>query len=185
MGENLIDHEQGQRIDEALAESATGWLEIADRWTGFHTAQPPTPSKIVASHALGQALIAVTRDGREWAAPAVLATRVDLAAALAAVRRAMDVARDVVERQSGLPERLAESGHLYAPVAMLAPSVERLHARLRGGLVPAGDDDIPKLVSAMNGRSDSTHLTGRLLDRALPTRSPSPTCGGPPCARPD
>jgi hypothetical protein len=55
VGEKLIDHEQGERIDTALAESAAGWLEIAERWTGFHTAQPPTPSKIAASHALGQA----------------------------------------------------------------------------------------------------------------------------------
>ena len=103
VGEKFIDDEQGQRIDKALAESAAGWLEIAERWTGFHTVQPPTPSKIAVSHALGQALIAVTRDGREWADPAVIAARVDLTVALAAVRRAMDVARDVVERQSSLP----------------------------------------------------------------------------------
>jgi hypothetical protein len=124
--EGLIIPDHGRRLDPTLAESAAGWLEIARRWTGFHTAQPPTPSKIAVSHALGQALIAVTRDGREWAGPAVIAERVDLAAVLAAVRRAADVARDVVERQNALSEGLAASGQLFVPAAALAPSISRL-----------------------------------------------------------
>jgi len=161
--EGLIIPDHGRRLDPTLAESAAGWLEIARRWTGFHTAQPPTPSKIAVSHALGQALIAVTRDGREWAGPAVIAERVDLAAVLAAVRRAADVARDVVERQNALSEGLAASGQLFVPAAALAPSISRLRARLRGGLVPAGNDDLRKLVSGMRGRHDSTRLAAQLL----------------------
>ena len=172
VGENLIDHEQGQRIDKALAESAAGWLEIAERWTGFHTAQPPTSSKIAVSHALGQALIAVTRDGREWAEPAIIAERVDLAAVLAAVRRAADVARDVAERQNALPESLVASGRLFVPAAALAPSIGSLHARLRGGLVPAGDDEIPKLVSGMRGHHEPTRLAARLLDATAREQPP-------------
>jgi hypothetical protein len=173
VGEKLIDDLHGQRIDRALAESAAGWLEIAERWTGFHTVQPPTPSKIAVSHALGQALIAVTRDGREWADPAVLATRVDLAVALAAVRRSMDVARDVVERQSGLPERLAESGQLYAPLAMLAPSVERLHARLRGRLEPTGVGDAADLVGSLSRQPGPASVAARLLDATARVKPPS------------
>jgi hypothetical protein len=173
VGEKLIDDGQGQCIDKALAESAVGWLEIAERWLRFHTAQPPTPSKIAVSHALGQALIAVTRDGREWADPAVLAARVDLTAALAAVRRAMDVARDVVERQSGLPERLAESGHLYAPTAMLAPSVEQLRARLRAGLAPTGVGDAADLVGSVSRQPGTTFVAARLLDATACAKTPS------------
>jgi hypothetical protein len=173
VGEKLIDDGQGQRIDRALAESAAGWLEIAERWTGFHTVQPPMPSKIAVSHALGQALIAVTRDGRGWADPAVLAARVDLTVALAAVRRSMDVARDVVERQSGLPERLAESGQLYAPLAMLAPSVERLHARLRGRLEPTGVGDAADLVGSLSRQPGPASVAARLLDATARVKPPS------------
>src|SRR5665647_662155 len=173
VGEKLIDDGQGQCIDKALAESAAGWLEIAERWTGFHTVQPPTPSKIAVSHALGQALIAVTRDGREWADPAVLATRVDLAVALAAMRRAMDVARDVVERQSGLPERLAASGQLFAPATMLAPSVEQLHARLRPGLTPAAVGDATDLVGSVSRQPGPASVAARLLDATACAKPPS------------
>lgn len=135
--------------------------------------QPPTPSKIAVSHALGQALIAVTRDGREWADPAVIASRVDLTAALAAVRHAMDVARDVVEQQRGLPERLAESGHLFAPAAMLAPSIELLHARLRGRLAPTGVGDAADLVGSLSRQPGTTFVAARLLDATACARSPS------------
>jgi len=173
VGEKVIDDEQGQGIDKALTDSAAGWLEIAERWTGFHTAQPPTPSKIAVSHALGQALIAVTRDGREWADPAVIASRVDLMAALVAVRRAMDVARDVVEQQRGLPERLAESGHLYAPVAMLAPSVEQLHARLRPGLAPADVGDATDLAGSVSRQPGPAFVVARLLDVTARVKPPS------------
>ena len=171
VGEKLVEPEHGERIDNALAESAAGWLEIAERWTGFHTAAPPTPSKIAASHALGQALIAVTRDGREWAEPADIAARVNLAATLAALRRAADVARDVAERQEGLPESLAACGHMFASAAMLAPSVKRLHSRLRGGLVPAGEGEIAKLASSVRRRSDSTHAAARLQNRLFSSKA--------------
>jgi len=163
----LIGPEHGQRIDTALTESAAGWVEIAERWTGLHTAAPPTPSKIAVSHALGQALIAVTRDGREWAESSVVAGRTDLVTTLAAVRRAMDVARDVAERQSGLPERLAASGQLFAPGALLAPSVELLHARLCGDQVPAGVAGIQDLAGRVRRQPDPTRVASRLLDASV------------------
>lgn len=173
VGTKLIDPEHGQHIDKALAESAAGWLEIAERWTGLHTAAPPTPSKIAVSHALGQALIAVTRDGRDWANPRAVAERNDLSTTLAAVRRAMDVARDVAESQSGLPERLAESGHLFAPVAMLAPSVEQLHARLRPGLAPADVGDATDLAGSVSRQPGPAFVVARLLDVTACAKPPS------------
>ena len=182
VGEKLIDHVQGQCIDKALAASAAGWLEIAERWTGFHTVQAPTPSKIAVSHALGQALMAVTRDGRKWADPAVLAARVDLTTVLAAVRRAMDVARDVAERQGGLPGRLAASGQLFAPATMLAPSVELLHARFRGRLAPTGVGDAADLVGSLSRQPGTTFVAARLLD-ATACAKPPPLAGHAPAAR--
>lgn len=173
VGTKLIGPEHGEHIDKALAESAAGWLEIAERWTGFHTATPPTLSKIALSHALGQALIAVTRDGREWAKPRVVAERTDLVTTLAAVRRAMDVARDVAERQSGLPERLAASSQLFAPVTLLAPSVELLHARLCGDLVPAGVAEILDLARRVSRQPDPTRVASRLLDASVRVTLPS------------
>lgn len=172
VGERLISHAQGKCIDKALAESAAGWLEIAERWTGFHTAQPPIPSKIAASHALGQALIAVTRDGRDWADPAVIVERVDLAATLSAVRRAGDVAHDMAENLSGLPHRLAASGQLFAPATLLRPSAERLNESLRGGLVPVDDDDITELASRVRSQPNSTRGAAMLLSATVRKKRP-------------
>jgi hypothetical protein len=169
----LASPRRRMRIEKALAESAAGGLEIAERWTGFRSAQPPTPSKIAASHALGQALIAITRDGHERADLAVVAQRTDLVTALAAVRRAMDVARDVAERQRGLPERLAASGQLFAPGAMLAPSVGRLHARLCGGLVPADVAGIIDLAGSVRRQPGPMRVASRLLDAPAAVKPPS------------
>ncbi len=66
---NVVDPARGRAVDAALMGLAAGWLDVAQAWTGLHTAQPPTPARIAASHALGQALMAVTRHGRDWAAP--------------------------------------------------------------------------------------------------------------------
>jgi hypothetical protein len=179
VGTKLIGPEHGQLIDKALAQSAAGWLEIAERWTGLHTATPPTPSKIAVSHALGQALIAVTRDGREWAEPSVVADRTDLSTTLAAVRRAMDVARDVAERQSGLPDRLAANGQLFAPGALLAPSIELLHARMCGELVPAGAAGILDLAGSARRQPLPTRVASRLLDASVGGPLPSPASRTP------
>lgn len=115
--------------------------------------QPPSPSKIAASHALGQALIALTRNGAEWAPPGAIAERVDLAATLRALRGAADISRDVAERQNALSERLAASGQLFAPAGTLSPSVTRLHARLHRDLVPAGSADIKDLAGSVRNSS--------------------------------
>jgi len=153
----------GHRIDQALAATAVGWLELAQRWTGLHTAQPPTPSKIAASHALGTALMAVTRQGRDWADPAVVAQRVELPRALAAVRRATDVADDVADRQLGLPERLANSSLIFARAALLTPSLERLHARLNGGLAPVQGRDVTNLTNSMRAQIPPSRAAVRAL----------------------
>lgn len=173
MGEKLIEREQGERLDQALAESASGWLGVAERWTFVHTAQPPSPSKIAASHALGQALIAVTRNGHEWAAPGAIAERVDLVATMRALRRAADISRDVAERQNALPERLAASGQLFAAAGMVSPSVTRLHARLHGGLVQVGEADIKDLAGSGREQLASARLTTRLLDPSARRRTPA------------
>jgi hypothetical protein len=173
VGEKLIEPEQGERLDQALAESGAGWLGIAERWTSVHTAQPPSPSKIAASHALGQALIAVTRNGHEWAAPGAIAERVDLVATMRALRRAADISRDVTERQTALPESLAASGQLFAPAGKLTPSVTRLHARLHGDLVQASAADIKDLAGSVREQLTSARITTRLLDPSAHRRTPS------------
>ena len=178
-GEKFIDDVQGQRIDKALTEAAAGWLEIAERWTGFHTAQPPTPSKIAASYALGQALIAITRDGGDWAEPAVVAERTDLVTALAAIRRSMDVARNVAESQNGLPERLAASCRLFAPATLLAPSVVRLHARLQRVLTQADAGDITDFARSLRRQPGPTSVAARLLDATARVKPQSPAVRAP------
>jgi len=148
--QNVVDPARGPAVDATLSRLAAGWLDVAQAWTGLHTAQPPTPAKIAASHALGRALMAVTRDGRDWAAPALVGERIDLARALGAVRRALDVGREVAEAEPQLTTRLADSGLLYAPAALTAPSLERLQARIRGDLVTVRGPDIDRLMRPMS-----------------------------------
>ena len=85
----------------------------------------------------------------------------------------MDVARDVAERQSGLPERLAASSQLFAPVTLLAPSVELLHARLCGDLVPAGVAEILDLARRVSRQPEPTRVASRLLDASVRVTLPS------------
>ncbi len=170
MSQNVVDPARGRAVEASLGRLAAGWLDVAQAWTGLHTAQPPTPVKIAASHALGQALMAVTRDGRDWAAPAVVAERIDVARALSALRRALDVGRDVAEAQPQLTTRLVDSGLLYAPAALTAPSLERLRARIRGDLVTVGRPDIDRLARAANSQRTQARRDIDVLPFAVPGR---------------
>ncbi len=188
VSQNVVDPARGRAVDASLGRLGAGWLDVAQAWTGLHTAQPPTPAKIAASHALGQALMAVTRDGRDWASPAVVTERIDVARALGAVRRALDVGREVAEEQPQLTTRLADSGLLYAPAALTAPSLERLHARVRGELVTAGRSDIEPLMRAVSIQQrqvrGATDLAGRpflVREARRPAAGLSTT---QPCSRP-
>ncbi len=176
----LIDPDRAAAADHALADAAVGWLDIARTWTGLHTAQPPTPAKIATSHSLGHALTAVTRDGYDWAQPALVDARVDVARALAALRRSQDVGHDVAEALAGLPGRLAESGMLFAPARMLAPTLERLRARLRGDLVPAARHDVAQTTTETTAQRERVHeITTALTQRDAPNRAPGPIRGQP------
>ncbi len=179
VSQNVVDPARGRAVDASLGRLAAGWLDVAQAWTGLHTAQPPTPTKIAASHALGQALMAVDRDGRDWAAPAVVAERIDVARALSALRRALDVGRDVAEAQPQLTTRLVDSGLLYAPAALTASSLERLRARIRGDLVTVGRPDIAELMRTTSSQREQVRgaadAVTRRFSRREVVRLPAPT----------
>ncbi len=176
----VSDPDRAAAADHALADAAAGWLDIARTWNGLHTAQPPTPAKIAASHALGHALAAVTRDGTDWAQPAEVAERVDLARALAAVRRSQDVGHDVADTLASLPGRLAESGMLFAPARLLTPTLERLRARLRGDLIPAARQDVAPTTTAAIAQRERVHeITNALTQRDTRHRNPQGAPGPP------
>jgi len=167
VAQNLVDPDRGRAVEQALARVAAGWLDVAHAWNGFHTAQPPTPSKIAASHSLGQALMATTRHGRDWAQPNMVAERIDVGRALAALRRAQDVGADVAEAQPQIATRLADSGLLYAPAASTAPSLERLRARIRGELVTVDRTDIAVLSRTMTSQLSPPRTAGERVSRRL------------------
>ena len=104
--------------------------------------------------------MAVTRDGRDWADPDVVGKRIDVGRALAALRRAQDVGRDVAEAQPQIATRLADSGLLFAPAALTTPSLERLRARLRGDLVTVGRTDIAALSRTLSSRLSPPRTVG-------------------------
>jgi hypothetical protein len=62
---------------------------------------------------------------------------------------------------------------------MLAPSIGRLHARLCGGLVRAGEGEIQKLAISVRGQSDSTRLVGLLLATVRTERASLAMTGTP------
>lgn len=66
--------------------ATSGWLAVAAAWKPAAFPVPATPEKFAPSHALGGALIAVTRQGKQWATPEVVAVRI-VARAMAVVRR--------------------------------------------------------------------------------------------------
>jgi len=175
VSQNVVDPARGRAVDASLVRLAAGWIDVAQAWTRLHTAQPPTPTKIAASHALGQALMAVTRDGRDWAAPAVVAERIDVTRALGAFRRALDVGSDVAEAQPQLTTRLADSGLLYAPAALTAPSLERLQARIRGNLVTVGRPDIAELMRTTSSQREQVRGAADAVTRREVVRLPAPT----------
>ncbi len=185
--QKVVDPARGRAVDASLGRLAAGWLDVAQAWTGLHTAQPPTPAKIAASHALGQALMAVSRDGRDWATPAVVGERVDVARALSALRRALDVGRDVAEAQPQLTTRLVDSGLLYAPAALTAPSLERLRARIRGDLVTVGRPDIHRLAQAVNSQQRQARAAADVVGRPFVVREARRPAAGlsttQPCAK--
>ncbi len=176
VSQNVVDPAHGRAVDATLVRLAAGWLDVAQAWTGLHTAQPPTPAKIAASHALGQALMAVTRDSQDWATPGLVAERVEVARAMSAVRRALDVGRDVAEAQPHVTTRLADSGLLYVAAALAAPSLEHLRARIRGDLVIVGRSDVEPLMRAVNIQQrqvrGATDLVGRRSMRREATAGP-------------
>ncbi len=118
--------------------------------------------------------MAATRHGRDWAQPNMVAERIEVSRALAALRRAQDVGADVAETQPQIATRLADSGLLYAPAASTAPSLERLRARIRGELVTVGRTDIAALSRAMNSQlSPSPPVADRLPRRFQAERTPT------------
>jgi len=173
--QDLVDPGRGPALDRALAGLAAGWLDVAQAWTGLHTTQPATPTKIAASHGLGQALMAATRDGRDWADPTVVARRIDVTRTLGALRRAHDAGRVVAEAQPQIATRLAASELLFAPARSTSPSLERLHGRLRAGLVAVDRADIGELSGAMT----SQLRRARRADEATTPRRLSAPTGGP------
>ena len=109
--------------------------------------------------------MATTRHGQDWAQPDVVAERIDVGRALAALRRAQDVGADVAEAQPQIATRLADSGLLYAPAASTAPSLERLRARIRGELVIVGRTDIAALSRTMSSQASPRRTTSERLPR--------------------
>lgn len=174
VAQQVIDPDRGAAADHALADVAAGWLDVARTWNGLHTAQPPTPAKIAASHTLGRALIAVTRDGRDWAEPSLVGTRVDLARALGVVRRSQDVGHDVAEALVSLPGRLADSGMLFAPARLLAPTLDRLRARLRGDLAPASRQDVALSTTVVTAQRERVRGISMPLAPTDSPRGPTP-----------
>jgi len=113
-------------------------------------ATPATPEKVTLSHCLGRALSAVTRDGPHWATPDVVAARVDVPQARAAVRRGQDVAHDLACTHVDLPTRMAEQGSLFIPARLLAPTATNLPTRPRQALAAAGPSDLHELTAAVS-----------------------------------
>ena len=99
--------------------------------------------------------------------------RVDLARALAVVRRSQDVGHDVTDAMASLPARLAESGMLFAPARLLTPTLERLRARLRGDLIPAARQDVAPTTTAATAQGERVRRISIPRNQREEPRGPS------------
>lgn len=131
----------GRALDVTLGRATLRWLDATKTWEGLHTPAGATPAKVAASHALARALAAVTRDGKEWAAWATVAQRLDPDRALRVVRRGQDVARETAAQQWPRAYEIVQSGLLFVAPSRAPATVEKLHARRHHRLLPAGADE--------------------------------------------
>ncbi|MGV1008091.1 MAG: hypothetical protein ACOYBY_05725 [Dermatophilaceae bacterium] len=164
--EQLLDPDRALAVDTVLGEATGGWLTVSAAWSPLHTPSPATPEKIAASHALGRALIAVTREGKQWATPEVVAARVDVIRAMAVIRRGQDVAYDVALTLDELLPGLTQRARLFVPKRLLAPGIANLTTRQQPGLAPAGTDEVRTLTSAVRSTRLSAGEARATLHRA-------------------
>jgi hypothetical protein len=88
------DH--AQRLSPALQASQQTWSTAARRWTELTTpASPTSPDLVLAERELRASVRQITHDQHGWAAPKLVAQRVDLTETATLLQRAMAAAVDV------------------------------------------------------------------------------------------
>jgi hypothetical protein len=126
------------QIGPRLADAHLAWGAVGASWPPqMSTPAPPALLGVEASAQLHQALGQITRDGNGWAAPALIAQRVNLGQVSGQLRDALGAGGVRAERFAELPWELARAGQLRAPARLLAamgPRANRLAPQLEGAV---------------------------------------------------
>ena len=136
-------------------------LRDADKaWAGLTTATRPTHEFVTASRALFATLQDMTTAIET--APKAL----DKDRALGDLARAADRLTELLVATEHLPERLVQSGLLYAPATKAQPAPERLNDRAKGRLVIVRTLDTPELTDrwheAVGASREAAQIVGHL-----------------------
>ncbi len=173
-----------------LRAAGTGWNTAAGRWRTLTTGTAPSRELLQTSAAVDTTISLLGRTDGQWAAAEDLRGRASRDAALAAARGALAAVQAVAEVHAPLVARLAQTGALYARARQLAPSVERLAARVDNKWVPVSKVECAPLTEAYRRLPDTT-AAARLLytsAAAAPAAADTtarPSLWPPPPAAPD
>ena len=124
------------------------WNAAAQGWQLTATGGAMNPELLQATTALDRSVNHIARSADRWGTPEQLPAAAGPDVALNLARGALVAVQAVAEQHAPLVSRLAQTGALYAAAKQLAPSRDRVHARLTGRWVPIPAVECASLVDA-------------------------------------
>jgi len=128
-----------RQIRPRLQDAQSAWGDVAASWPAqMTTPAPPSLAGVEASAQLHRALDEITRNGKGWATPALIAKRVHLADVWGLLRDAIAASGSRAERLAELPTEQPTPGN----------STPRLAFSRSHSVIPAGAGPQPKVRCA-------------------------------------
>ena len=187
----LRAHADAVGPDEAVAVTidrlrlaGTGWNTAAEGWQLTATGGEPSFALVQARVVMDQTINKFARSADGWTTSEQLRATAGPDGALDLARGALAAVQAVAEQHATLVNRLAQTGALYGAAKHLAPTLDRVHARLTGQWLPIPAVECAPLVDAYQtlpaataaARISLTTLTSRPghADRHLPQLAATP-----------
>ena len=159
----LRSHAAAVGPDEAVAVTidrlrlaGTAWNAAAQGWQLTATGGAMSPELLRATAVQDRAVNQLARSADRWTTPEQLRATAGPDVALNLARGALAAVQAVAEQHSPLVSRLAQTGALYGAARHLAPTLDRVHARLTGQWLPIPAGECAPLVAAYQALPSAT-----------------------------